>query len=336
MRGTVGSALATVDGYVALIDVRLSHRLRVMDLLADALAVSGVRGVLGARIEAGEDWGWWSGRREGAGFHAVTSGTAWLAIEGGEPLALMPGDIVLLPRGTAHAIGSDPAALARAAAGAPDGYERADAGVVRIGRGPVRTHILCAHYEHDPAVSTQVLAPLPDLVHVRARSDGGALEDTVRLLGRELAGPGLATSVVLDSLVDILLVQLLRAWLDERPRSAEPSWLGVLCDAVVGDAVARLHDDPARAWTTEDLAREIGVSRATLARRFPAVIGESPGAYLTRWRMDLAARRLRDSDESLEAVARSVGYGSVYAFSRAFRRARGAPPGRFRAAARAS
>nr|WP_255360456.1 helix-turn-helix transcriptional regulator [Frankia sp. EI5c] len=105
---------------------------------------------------------------------------------------------------------------------------------------------------------------------------------------------------------------------------------------MVGAAVAKLHGDPARAWTTEILADEVSVSRATLSRRFPAVVGEAPGAYLTRWRMDLAARRLRDTDDTLESIARSVGYTSVYAFNRAFTRIRSQPPGRYRAGARAS
>jgi len=126
-------------------------------------------------------------------------------------------------------------------------------------------------------------------------------------------------------------VQILRAWLPN-----QPSWLGALRDPVVGTAVAKLHAEPAREWTTSELAREAAVSRATLTRRFASVLGEAPAAYLTRWRMDVAARRLRDSDESLEQVAAAVGYTSVYAFSRAFRRARGVPPGRFRAAARAT
>jgi len=113
-----------------------------------------------------------------------------------------------------------------------------------------------------------------------------------------------------------------------------PSWLGALSDHTVGAAMSRLHEDPARSWPTAALARETGVSRATLTRRFATVTGESPGAYLTRWRMDLAARRLRDSDESLEAIARSVGYTSVHAFSRAFSRQRSQPPGQYRAASR--
>jgi AraC-like DNA-binding protein len=305
-----------------------------MDVLADVLAVSGVRGTLGARIEAGEDWGWWAAASPGAAFHAVTSGTAWLARPGHRPRQLMPGDVVLLPGGAEHILASDADALARTGEHASDGWERADTGVVKIGSGPVQTHILCAHYEHDPAVTTQVLALLPDLVHIRAQNGGGCLEDTVRLLARELADPQIATAVVLDSLVDILLIQLLRVWLATQPAQPEASWLGVLGDPVVGAAVTKLHEDPARPWTTATLAREISVSRATLSRRFPAVVGETPGAYLTRWRMDLAARRLRDTDDTLESIARSVGYTSVYAFSRAFSRARSQPPGRYRSHAR--
>ncbi|HEY0937116.1 MAG TPA: AraC family transcriptional regulator [Trebonia sp.] len=156
----------------------------------------------------------------------------------------------------------------------------------------------------------------------------------MRLLGRELAEPRMAAGVVLDRLVDILLVQVLRSWLASGP-PGRPSWLGALSDDVTGAAVARLHEDPSRPWTTDALAQAAGVSRAMLTRRFAAVTGESPGAYLTRWRMDLAARRLRDTDDSLEVVARSVGYTSVYAFSRAFSRLRSQPPGQYRVRSRA-
>ncbi len=303
-----------------------------MDLLADMLAVSGVRGTVGARVAAGESWGFWRPGIHGAAFHVVTAGVAWLGLSGQPPRKLMPGDVVLLPNGVEHGLSSDPGGAG------PSDYAaevvRSDGGLYRVGSGPTRTNILCAHYEHDPAVSTQVLALLPEVVHIRADNGGGCLGDTVRLLARELAHPQIATAVVLDSLVDILLVQLLRAWLAERPATSEASWLGVLRDPMMVEALTKLHADPARAWTTATLAAEIGVSRSTLSRRFPAVVGEAPGAYLTRWRMDLAALRLRDTDDALETVARSVGYTSVYAFSRAFSRARSQPPGRYRVVSR--
>ena len=305
-----------------------------MDLLGEVLAVSGVHGAVAARIEAGADWGWWwTSATPRAALHAVTAGTAWLGLPGRDPVQLMPGDVVLLPDGAEHILGSDPAAVARTSADRFDQWHPTAGGAVRIGGGPPAANILCADYSHDAVVSTQVLDLLPPLVHIRGRSDGGLLEDTVRLLGRELAEPRMAAGVVLDRLVDILLVQVLRAWLAAGPASA-PSWLGALSDDLAGATVARLHEDPSRPWTTASLAQAAGVSRSTLARRFAAVTGESPGAYLTRWRMDLAARRLRDTDDSLEAVARSVGYTSVYAFSRAFSRLRSVPPGQYRSRSR--
>lgn len=308
----------------------------VMDVLSEVLAVSGVRGTVGNRVDAGADWAWWFPKAPAAAFHAVTAGTMWVALPGEEPIQLMPGDVLLLPGGAAHALAGDPESLERARAGVSDPYERTGAGTVSLGHGPVRTHVLCAHYAHDPAVTTQVLETLPAVVHLRADHAGGALDDTVRLLAREMAEPQLATNVVVDRLVDILLVQLLRVWLSSGQGAQDGCWLHVLGDPVVGTAVAKLHEDPARAWTTETLANEVSVSRATLARRFPELVGETPAAYLTRWRMDLAALRLRDTDDPLETVAQAVGYTSVHAFSRAFSRARGEAPGRFRITARAA
>ena len=238
---------------------------------------------------------------------------------GGAPFELTAGDVILLPHGTEHTLGSD---RRRARVERVRGGRRRRS--IRIGSGDTRAHILCAHYEYD----TPPFTALPDVVVLRGADE---LTTTIELIARELSRPQLATAVILDRLVDVLLVQILRAWLPN-----QPSWLGALRDPVVGAAVAKLHADPAREWTTSALAREAAVSRATLTRRFASVLGEAPAAYLTRWRMDVAARRLRDGDESLEQVAAAVGYTSVYAFSRAFRRARGVPPGRFRAAARAT
>ncbi|MEU6347546.1 AraC family transcriptional regulator [Streptomyces sp. NPDC046977] len=306
-----------------------------MDLLAEVLALSDVRGVVGARIEAGADWGWWwSSATPCASLHAVTAGTAWVGLPDGQPLQLMPGDVVLMPGGAEHALGSDPAAVARTGPRKFDDWHITGSGTVLIGTGSARSRILCADYGHDRTVSTQVLTLLPAVVHLRAGDDpDGSAQDTVRLLGRELAALRAATGVVLDRLVDVLLVHVLCAWLASGSTPV-PSWLGALDDPVVAAAVTKLHEEPARGWTTAALAREVGVSRATLDRRFAAATGESPGAYLTRWRMDLAARRLRDTDDSLDQIAASVGYSSGYAFSRAFRRARSQPPGRFRTTAR--
>ncbi|WP_181770524.1 AraC family transcriptional regulator [Amycolatopsis pittospori] len=307
-----------------------------MDLLAETLAVGGVRGTAGARIEASGPWGIrWHGIA-GAAFYAVTSGTAWLDLAGHPARQLMPGDVVLLPNGSGHTLRSEPdaAILPHQCTAAEDA--RACGGVLRLGSGEVQTHVLGATYDYDPAVSTQVLTTLPELVHIRANHGGGCLDDTVRLLSRELAHPQIATAFVLNRLVDILLVQLLRVWLTEKPAEAQGTWLGVLGDPLVSVALAKLHEAPAKPWTTDLLAAESATSRSTLTRRFRETTGRTPGDYLTRWRMDLAAVRLRDTDDTVDTIARSVGYTSVYAFSRAFRRARRQAPGQYRGSARSA
>ena len=233
--------------------------------------------------------------------------------------------MLLLPRGTAHTLGSDPAAVAPKRR---DAIEHGERGVVRIGSGPTRTHILCAHYVYDTAVSTQVLPALPDIVHITSER-GGGMDDTLRLVARELAEPRLASSVVLDHLVEILLVQLLRAWLDANDL---PGALGALRDPVVGAAMSLASTTRRRArGPPSELAREVAVSRATLARRFVERTGETPAAYADALADGPGRQAAAGDRRSLEAIAQAVGYTSVFAFSRAFRRARGAPPGRYRA-----
>jgi transcriptional regulator GlxA family with amidase domain len=132
-----------------------------------------------------------------------------------------------------------------------------------------------------------------------------------------------------------LFVHILRAWLAAHD-TAGPSWLAALGDTQIGTALARMHAHPDRSWTTESLAAEVSMSRVAFARRFTRLVGEAPLAYLTRWRLNLAARRLRDADEAIAAVAGQVGYSSEYSFSRAFTRYHGQPPGRYRRECRAS
>ncbi|MDJ1136946.1 AraC family transcriptional regulator [Streptomyces iconiensis] len=305
-----------------------------MDVLADALAVAGVRGTVAVRIDGSRDWGVRWAQNADAVLYAVASGSAWLtpaSPEGGaEPIELLPGDVVLLPTGAAHHIAGDPHRTPKACDVALTDELRETGAAMKVGTGEPHTHLLGASYQHDRVVSLHVFTLLPPVVHIRGSEAHTALDGTVRLLTQETADPQLATSVVLDRLVDVVLVQLLRCWLRTHPDLIRGSWLGALTDPLVADAMNRMHREPDRPWSTEALAQALAVSRSTLTRRFREAAGQSPGAYLTRWRMDLAARQLRDTDTKVESIARSVGYTSVYAFNRAFSRTRSLPPARFR------
>jgi AraC-like DNA-binding protein len=302
-----------------------------VDTLTDVLTLADVRGSVAASVAAGGDWGLRLDAVPGAAFHAVTAGVAYLVVDGRPPLQLLPGDLVLLAGGTPHVLAGRPDAATRpfdhvAAEAALDG-----GGELTVGEPPARTRILCASYHHDPAATLATFSLLPDVLNVPGFAAPPALQVSLQLLAHELSQPGAGSRVVLDHIVNILLVQILRTWIAGRdPGDRPPSWLRGLADPITRNALAQLHADPARAWTVGGLARQVGVSRATLTRRFASEVGDTPHDYLTNWRMEVAARRLRDGTEPVGAVARSVGYTSEYAFNRAFTRRHGLSPGRYR------
>ncbi|MGW8701753.1 cupin domain-containing protein [Streptomyces eurythermus] len=300
-----------------------------MDVLAEVLRVSGARGALGVMLKAGGTWGLWLDSFPGAALHVVSRGTMWLHVTGEKPFQVQAGDAILVSPGTAHGIAGSPGVTM----GSCDREEAAralgDGRALRLGSPPVQTEVIVLHYEQDPEVHTPVLTSLARPMHVTAQ-ENAQLGRAVELLAAELAQPQIGTTAAINSIVDLLLVQFVRAWLARHPQEQTGSWLGAMRDPVVRDALARVHARPEHPWTTETLAAATSVSRATLSRRFRSALGQTPAAYVTQWRIDLASVRLRDTDEPVESISSAVGYGSPHAFSRAFRRARGTAPGEYR------
>ncbi|SFW77753.1 AraC family transcriptional regulator [Amycolatopsis australiensis] len=179
----------------------------------------------------------------------------------------------------------------------------------------------------------EISRPLLDALPVVLRVDGGGTGDAVLdHLAAEVAVDAPGQQVVLDRLLDWLLVCTLRAWFD-RPGGEPPSWWTARRDPVAGHALRLLHADPAAPWTVAALAARTGVSRSTLAKRFADLVGEPPLAYLTRWRMALAADLLTGPDDvTVAEVARAVGYADAFGFSAAFKRVRGVTPSEARRA----
>jgi AraC-like DNA-binding protein len=308
-----------------------------VDVLSDLLSRARARGAVFAHSTLHPPWGLALGDDAPLAVHAVIRGEVWLRTPGGE-LRLSAGDVALVPRTrdrTGHAIAHAPGAptvpLAGAlAAMAVPGRPRR---FVNAGEGGA-TEVMCGAYAFDGDLCDTLLSALPPAAVVRAGDGGPGLRATLNLLADELAGDGPGHQTVLDRLLDLLLVHALRAHLAD-PAAARPGWHRALDDPPVAAALARLHDDPARAWTVASLAAEAGLSRAAFARRFAAAVGEPPLAYLTRWRMRLAEELLRRPGTTLAGVALAVGYASEFAFSAAFKRERGLAPAAWRRAARA-
>ncbi|MGW0080446.1 AraC family transcriptional regulator [Streptomyces sp. NPDC003393] len=303
-----------------------------MDVVSDAISAVRIGRPSSSRLRVGGQWCAKLAPYEGAGFHVVLAGSCWLLPDGGgPPVALGTGDVVLLPHGTGHVLADAPAGPETVARATPFEQVREQVGRQAAGsppEGPV-VELLCGKYRLDRRRVHPLMAELPEVVHLPHRVGGDPeLRAAVDLLAREVDERRPGSGLALPSLLDILLIYLVRAWTD---RAATGAWPAVLSDPVTAAALRALHADPAAAWTNDRLAAEAGVSRATLARRFTALVGRPPMAYLTWWRLTLAATRLRDSDASLTTLARETGYGSPYALSHAFSREFGVTPGRYRA-----
>ncbi|MFI5641358.1 AraC family transcriptional regulator [Streptomyces goshikiensis] len=304
-----------------------------MDVVSDAIAAVRIGRPSSDRMRVSGSWCARFDAYDGAGFHVVLEGTCWLLPDGGgEPVALGAGDAVLLPHGTGHVIADSAVdeATVRGAVRFEDwrAEERSERPSRQSPAAGAAVEMLCGKYRLDRSRVHPLMAELPRVVHLANRVGAHPeLRSAIDLLGRELGGQRPGAWIAVPSLLDLLLVYMVRSCLDE---GATGVWPAVLGDPVAAAALRALHADPAAAWTNDRLAAEAGVSRPTLARRFTALVGRPPMAYLTWWRLTFAATLLRDTADPLAAIARRVGYATPYAFSHAFNREFGTTPGRYR------
>lgn len=300
-----------------------------MDVLAEVLSTTRVGATIYGRVTLRAPFAMRFDRRNKAGFHVVQQGSCWLSPPKGPPLALQQGDVVMLPRGWDHTISDRPRA-----SGVP--YAEVVAQQARRSEGPPSAVLLCGAYAFDDDAPHPLLGILPPILHAPGQgvAPSSAVRVVAELLSSEIGSGAPGSETAARRLLDVLFLYALRDWLSKQPEGSA-GWLGALADPPTQRALAALHSAPARDWSLEGLARNVGVSRATLARRFSQRVGEPPLSYLRRWRMALAAQALRERDLSLGQLAESVGYTSEVAFHKAFTRDRGVTPAEYRRAHRA-
>jgi AraC-like DNA-binding protein len=327
----------------------MEKRRRVfVDVLSDLLKLVTLKGAVFYNAEFSAPWAFRSPHSSalapyaGAGghivtYHLVVDGSAWAQLEEGPRVALRPGDIVIFPHGDPHRMGNGEGAV-------PIDDEKElprifAQGLVpdRIGGGGEPTRFVCGYMSCDPQTAPLLLSGLPPLLTVNIRDDpsGVWLENSILFSVANAASSAAGGEAVLAKLSEALFTETLRRYLASVPTS-ETGWLAGARDREVGKALGLLHRRPAHPWTIAALAAEVGVSRAVLAERFRDYLGEPPIAYLTRWRLQLAARLLNTSTRGIAAIAAEIGYDSESAFNRAFKRHFGAPPARYRKEAKAA
>jgi AraC-like DNA-binding protein len=301
-----------------------------LDILADVLSITRLGTTVVAQAELVPPWGLEIDPLAEVAIHVVQRGSCWLRTKQPQQTIRMgSGDLVLIRSGLAHSICDSPRTKPRPHRDVLAAMPRRLAALPKS-RAHETTLVLCAKYLFQRVGPHPLISLLPPLVHLPAAE---AKRDVqlpllLQLLRGEAVGGGTGSDLVIPRLVDSLLVFVLRAWLDSQ--TIADGWFGALRDPAIAKSLSLIHRDPGAPWSVEWLAREVAQSRATFARRFVALVGEPPLAYLTRWRMCLAAKLLCESDTSLDEVAARVGYETTAAFSKAFRRSHGESPGRFR------
>jgi AraC-like DNA-binding protein len=265
-------------------------------------------------------------KHQGIKCYAVLAGQCWLVVDGvPEPVLLNAGDCFVLPRGL-------PFRLATGLSLEPVHYTVAIARLGMSGEAPGVTegarYIAGGHFALTGGHAEMLLQSLPPIVHIRRESDKTAIRWSLERMREELRNPQPGGSLITQQLAYMMLVQALRLHLTDTANAGK-GWLSALSDKHMSIAIASMHNAPGQAWTLQSLAERVGMSRSVFALRFRDMVGATPMEYLTRWRMLLAADRLKNSSDGLSSIAQSLGYESESAFGKAFRRVMGCSPRKY-------
>jgi AraC-like DNA-binding protein len=306
------------------------------DVLSEVLAVTRLKGTVYFSAELRAPWGITLPQRRRAPFYVVTRGQCEITLDGAPSpgVSLGPGDLVVLPGGTAHTLASSATAAVMPLEQFVARFPMDERGHVKAldGKGPT-TSIIGGFFELERAPEPLV-AVLPPLIHLPGNDAevSGWLDQTLRSIAHEAAQAFPGRAVVLNRLADVLFVRVVRAYLLKLSAGGEtgpPSWLRGLTDPRIARALAQIHRAPEQAWTLAQLASRAAMSRTAFAQRFRILVGQTPVSYLAAWRMQKAAYLLEMGSLSIGQIAEHVGYTSELAFAKAFRRLMGMPPGAY-------
>lgn len=293
----------------------------VRDPLSDVLEVLGAHVIRRTRMEAGGSWAYSFPLANRLKFVAILEGEQWMLPSGQSRYLMQRGDVCLIGR-TKYVVASDPELEPQdGAALYPDG----GSDVVRVGSGSGVVAI-GGSIAFPDQIGEFLIDMLPVFLHVgREASASGAISAVLDLISKEFLRNAMGADIVASRLADVLVVEALRTLSDDEERS-RTGWLGAISDPRLGRALHAIHRDVAVPWTVAALAEIAGMSRAAFSAKFSQQVGTPPLAYLRYWRLTLARTLLRKDVDTVEAVARRVGYTSQSAFTNAYRQAFGTTP----------
>jgi AraC-like DNA-binding protein len=294
-----------------------------MDPLSEVLALMKPQSLACGGFMVPGDMAIYFPKHQGIKCYAMLAGQCWLVVESvPDPILLDVGDCFVLPRGLPFQLTTDLSLE-------PVHYTLAWVRLSKTSEVPKAIegtrYIAGGFFGFAGGHVEMLLHSLPPIVHIRRESDRAAMRWSLERMREELRDPQPGGSLIAQQLAYMMLIQALRLHLADAA-SVGRGWLSALSDKHMSMAIASMHNDPGYPWTLQSLAERVGMSRSVFALRFRETVGATPMDYLTRWRMLLAADRLRSSSDGLSAIAQSLGYESGSAFGKAFRRVMGCSP----------
>jgi AraC family transcriptional regulator, activator of mtrCDE len=304
-----------------------------MDVLADIFDTIQLKGTFYFRTHFSPPWGTTVPRHgRAARFHYVIRGRSWIRTEDHDPIELLAGDFVLVPGGASHVLADQPMQNAPLLETVLESAGYRGDKLLAIGRGDpsAATQLVCGHFTFGEGADHAILRALPAIVRITAeqREERTWFNEVLGLLVRRVFNNEPGAFAAVKRLSEILFMEAIRFAGNDTPELRR--LLEGFADMRIGQAIALIHKDPARSWTVDDLAREVGMSRTRFADRFQDLIGMGPASYLTEWRLQRAAAALRTGHRTVAEIAHSSGYSSQAAFTRTFKERFGRSPKAFR------
>jgi AraC-like DNA-binding protein len=299
--------------------MKIDYGNAVSDVLTTVLNVLQFQGKVFCYTKLTSPWALRLKAKEYVHFHFFERGQGWVELEDtNTEIAVASGDLVIVPHGRPHVMRDS---RNTKAVYVEELLPCRDVLTLRHGGGGSETTTVCGAFTFENRIGNPILPLLPDLIHVpREKTDSAVwLEPMLRLLSHEAQNPREGSGSIIGHLTGIIFVQAVRSWIESQPEG-EGGWLGALRDKQISLALTLMHQRANEHWTIAKLASEVGMSRSPFATRFTSLVGEPPLAYLTKWRMNLAAGYLRDEQLSVHEIAERVGYESQASFTNAFKR----------------
>jgi AraC-like DNA-binding protein len=289
-----------------------------MDPLSDVLSLLQPQSQFYAGFDAAGDWSFDFPPHDGIKFTAVMRGACWGITQDLErPVRFEEGDCFLLNSRRRFVLSSDPTLTPEGGAHIVEAAARAG---IAVHNGGGEVFLISGRFVFSGNHAAVLFDALPPIINIpRATSQADVLRWALDQWASELRNPKPGGVLMSTHLAHLMLVQVLRLFL-ATSTGLPKGWFLALTDRQIGSAIGAMHAEPARSWTLDELARIAGISRTIFAQRFKTLVGSTAMDYLARWRMLMAADRLRNGGENVSSIAFSLGYESESSFSTAFKR----------------